>query len=92
MGRAIKIRRCEIEGCEKKHFGLGYCRSHHSQFKRGVLGTVRRYDSSKGCSMEGCDDKHYAKDLCKKHWEQQRRGRLGVTNGYKFKKITQRGD
>jgi len=28
------MRKCSIEGCEKKHSGLGYCRNHHNMFKK----------------------------------------------------------
>ena len=28
------MNKCTVEGCENKHFGLGYCRNHHYQFKK----------------------------------------------------------
>ena len=27
-------RQCEVEGCERRHFGRGYCKGHHSQWRK----------------------------------------------------------
>lgn len=33
---------CEVDGCDRKHYSLGFCNAHYQQFKRQEkLGTVR---------------------------------------------------
>ncbi len=61
------MRICKIEGCGKKHYGLGYCEKHYDRFiKHGDPNIVKCIEL---CTIEGCDNKHYALDYCDKHYK-----------------------
>lgn len=61
---------CQAEGCEEKHYSLGYCQLHSQRFRRGA-NLYRKYrliDSSRGCSIDGCQEKHYGLGYCLNHY------------------------
>lgn len=42
---------CQFEGCERKHFGRGYCHSHYLQWRRGI--TLRPIRSRRPVAPKG---------------------------------------
>ena len=64
------MRKCSIDGCEKKVFSKKMCRNHYANdyyakhYKR-----ERKQRPARMCSVEGCDNKHYGKDFCAKHYQ-----------------------
>jgi len=54
------MRKCEIDGCENKHWASGCCTKHYSQYK------ARR------CSLDGCNGRHKGLGYCEKHLERFR--------------------
>ena len=72
-------RNCSVEGCERVHFGLGYCSSHYRRFKLygDPLGSA--YGPKPPCKVDGCAATSYKKGLCNTHYIRQRRhGDVGV--------------
>ena len=63
-------RQCDVEGCERRHFGRGYCKGHHSQWRR--YGYIRSATlggaPDRTCDVEACDKPHLAKGLCGMHY------------------------
>ena len=45
----IKGRKCEVDGCDGKHVGLGLCRSHYQKHRLGETDDPKRQ-----CIIEGC--------------------------------------
>lgn len=66
-------RQCEIDGCERTHFGLGYCSAHYRKFRLygDPLGSA--YGPKPPCSVDGCETTSYKKGLCNPHYIRQRR-------------------
>lgn len=68
------MRICSVDSCEKKHYCLGYCKAHHTQFKRhGYIKNIKvisRIKREPICSVEDCNKKHEAKGYCKGHYQQ----------------------
>ncbi len=60
------MRKCEIEGCNNKHFAKGYCRKHYTRYYRH--GDPNIVKIIKGCEVPGCNNKHNCKGLCNKHY------------------------
>lgn len=52
-------RTCSIDGCERKHYGLGFCELH---WKRQRAITAPR------CSIDDCDRAVVARGYCKRHY------------------------
>ena len=63
-------KKCSVDGCNNKHYGLGYCRKHYKEFKK--YGEIRPPKPTT-CSVDGCNGKIKAKGLCNKHWVQMNR-------------------
>ena len=61
------MRICNIEGCNEKHKGHGYCDKHYQRFKRH--GDVTVYFKKKPCKVEGCTAIYYGKGYCSKHYQ-----------------------
>lgn len=41
------MRTCSVDGCENKHYGLGYCRKHYQQYRRyGYIPARTRNDAN----------------------------------------------
>lgn len=66
-------RYCSVEGCERVHFGLGYCSAHYRKFRLygDPLGSA--YGPKPPCSVDGCETTSYKKGLCNPHYIRQRR-------------------
>jgi hypothetical protein len=68
-------RTCSLDGCERPHKGLGYCRVHLDRVKRtGAPGpaVVRVYGAA-SCTVAGCVDAHSAQGLCERHYARLRK-------------------
>ena len=49
------MRICSVEGCENKHYGLGYCCKHYEQFKRyGCIPERTKFDKNEIIECEDC--------------------------------------
>ena len=61
---------CSIDGCERVHYGLGYCRLHYRRVKAtgdpGPVGVMRTYATV--CSVDGCDRPHNTHGYCVMHY------------------------
>lgn len=66
---------CIIEGCENKHHGKGYCKTHYGKY-------ILRPNQTK-CSMPDCDNeilRYGTKGLCIKHFTRlKRHGDANIT-------------
>lgn len=69
----IKIRKCSVEGCGKKHLAKGYCDLHYDRFRKygDPLKITRNIFNNGVCSVKGCDGKYRAKNYCGKHYDQE---------------------
>ena len=64
-GLAVKATRtCSIDGCEKPHYGRGWCRSHYASYWRASRSAL--------CSIEGCDGRQHARGWCITHYSRWR--------------------
>jgi len=71
MGKYNVERKCIVEGCNKKHWGKGYCQRHLAQVKKyGHVKEPIKYEPI--CKVENCDGKHFQKGYCQKHFTQIR--------------------
>jgi len=52
-------RTCSIDGCERPHYGRGWCNMHYQRNKPPK--------QTGPCSVEGCDAPNHAQGLCAKH-------------------------
>ena len=86
--QTMKVKKCKIDGCDKKYFGLGFCNMHYSRQRHGITDMRPEPISSKGtrwakdhprrrenigCSVINCNDEHYAKSYCRTHYNLNRR-------------------
>lgn len=87
----MKLKTCAVSGCEREHYGRGYCSLHwqrlkkhgdplhvgNGKFKNGA--DSRRPDRiAKRCSIDGCDRKVASHGMCRMHWGQQQRRVAGI--------------
>jgi len=63
--RAVKV--CSVEGCDRKHYGNGYCQMHNRRAREngGDPNGARAYGQS--CQVPGCTNRHHANGFCSKH-------------------------
>ena len=76
---------CQVDGCDRPHFGHGYCTMHAWRVRRtGEAGPPEStLQPVKGliCALDGCDLPVNSLGLCKLHYERQRRdGHPGDVN------------
>lgn len=61
---------CSVEGCDKRHKGLGYCRLHLERFrKHGSTDKNWPINQGKKCSVETCDKPALKRGWCQAHYE-----------------------
>ena len=65
-GRPPVYTGCKIEGCETKHYALGYCRSHWEKNRKGTLNKVSV--NAGRCTVTGCDHQASTRRLCQSHY------------------------
>ena len=70
-----KQRTCSVEGCENKHYGLGYCKKHYDQMQRNgrIIDGELKAKKNKKCDIDNCNEKVYGRGYCHKHWKQKRK-------------------
>jgi hypothetical protein len=57
---------CNVEGCQKKHYSLGYCQNHFKNFKKSGDPIWHGYPKL-SCKIEGCDRKYKGLGYCEPH-------------------------
>jgi 5-methylcytosine-specific restriction endonuclease McrA len=60
---------CSVAGCERPHYGQGYCNLHWQRRRRtgDPLLTLRDREEARVCSVEGCNEPHKANGYCGFH-------------------------
>lgn len=54
-GARMGDRICSVEGCDRKHFGRGYCQLHYIRVRNhGSPGATRKRREPSPCKIEGC--------------------------------------
>jgi HNH endonuclease len=67
----MAYRTCAAEGCDRRLYGKGYCRTHYDQFMQtGQTKPIRSYELNPGaiCSVDGCGQPVKAKGYCRTHY------------------------
>jgi len=59
---------CSIDGCDKKHYGHGYCNKHYQKWKIHGDPLADKTKRRGKCSVDNCDNPHYGNGLCNKHY------------------------
>ena len=58
---------CNVDGCETKRFGHGYCNMHYKRWKKnGEPGPAKPYRRD-GCSVVDCPEPHCGLGFCNTH-------------------------
>lgn len=73
MAPPLSNRRCDVEGCNTKHYAKGLCLKHYTRLKRRgtTVKFVRPERPVVPCSVDGCDrvvGPKSAKGLCESHY------------------------
>jgi hypothetical protein len=55
--------KCEIEGCDLPHYGLGWCRAHWKEHR----------DPTRLCDVDGCEKPHSSRGFCAMHYQRWQR-------------------
>ena len=65
---------CSFNGCERNHWGKGFCSTHYQMQRRGKIlqkiGVARQKKESKECCIPLCTNLHRAKGYCSTHYNQ----------------------
>lgn len=71
-GRPASHIGCNAKGCERKHFGRGYCRAHYQRLMRsGVVSDAEvqpRQPTGGPCSVAGCGRTAHTRGMCNAHY------------------------
>jgi len=87
------MRLCSVEGCGKKHHGLGFCEKHYRRVLRyGSTQLPIKVKEPKICEVEGCNKPHVAKGYCSTHYKQHQKGILSKRNQRTSNEIVVEGD
>lgn len=64
------MKKCTVDGCEKKHVAKGYCANHYYRWKSNSNPLIdgRKNKPVKVCSIDGCNNKHRGSGFCNKHY------------------------
>jgi hypothetical protein len=61
---------CTVEGCDRKHYGKGFCSKHYA--------SNRRANNTRQCSVEGCIRSYVSSGYCGAHYRRMlKRGEVG---------------
>lgn len=87
--RLQSVRLCSVDGCNKKHFGNGYCSKHYYHIrKHGEIGLVNeRSREHTVCTVDGCNEKHHGNGYCKKHYH---RHYYHMKNGSNYQELVKK--
>lgn len=76
-------RKCTIDGCERKHYGRGWCERHYKRWRTHgsptAGGPYRKFASKQTppadglCTIEGCQRPHHGLGLCSMHHQRLRK-------------------
>lgn len=68
-------RTCSIGGCEKPHYGKGWCQAHWHRNRRygDPLGGGPMLRPPRECSVQNCSERAIAKELCRTHYYRLKR-------------------
>ena len=64
------MKKCKVDGCTNKHYGLGYCNKHYQQFRKYGETLTAPIKDVKICKVENCNEKQQSKGYCNKHYNQ----------------------
>lgn len=73
------MRKCSVEGCERKHYGKGLCTMHYDRVRsgRGIGPAYQLQEhnsrTSDTCSIEGCTKPFYGRGYCRTHYYRWKR-------------------
>lgn len=92
-GRPRKTFVCSLDGCEREHYGSGFCRPHFNRWKRNgdpgdpVIHAPRGVNGFKPgaeCSVDGCTRVSHTRGYCNAHYLRVRKyGSHGSANVFK---------
>lgn len=68
------MKTCQIAGCERRHYGHGYCHMHYQRARKGNDPAIDPVPRTTPCSIAGCERKHKARGLCGTHYYRSRHG------------------
>lgn len=66
------VRKCSIDGCEKRFLARDLCRMHYQRFRTfGYAGEAepRKVHGQADCKAHGCTNKARSRNLCPKHYK-----------------------
>lgn len=64
----MKTRLCSVPGCQRKHYGRGWCNTHYRRwYVHGSVALPQKEQRS--CSVDGCARPFLAKGLCRLHYD-----------------------
>ena len=66
-------RTCSIDGCDKRHFGHGYCNMHYERWRKHGDPTREPPQPIEGCAIDDCEAAHYCRGWCRIHYNRWRR-------------------
>lgn len=64
------MRKCSVEGCERKHNAKGFCSLHYSRWKDhgDPLAEVKPHAPRRECSVDGCSNIATGLGYCRQHY------------------------
>jgi hypothetical protein len=63
---------CSLPGCERMHYGKGYCRGHYRRLKRYGDPLGWKHQQTEACEVPSCGSKPWARSMCTAHYQKWR--------------------